>query len=77
MRTRLEDCFLIVCRGLPDCDDCWLVPISELKNVMKMTGVKSFKELADSYLCDDCRKKMCETLASLEAMQQLKLPETA
>lgn len=74
----LEDCFMIVCRGLPDeCEAIWLVPITELKETMRLVGVKTFRELAESYVCDICRSKMAQAIFSIEAMQQLKLPDSA
>lgn len=74
----LEDCFMIVCRGLPDeCEAIWCVPISELKETMKLVGVTTFKGLAESFICDECKAKILQAILSLEALAQLKLPDSA
>ena len=68
----MEDCFMIVCRGLSDeCEAVWLVPVSELKGEMKLHKVKTFRELADSFMCDSCRAEMNAEIIMLERMNDL------
>jgi len=52
----LEDCFMIFCRGDPLCESVWLIPISELKGVLREANTKTFKELADQFVCDECQE---------------------
>lgn len=59
-----ENFFAVYCQGDPNCEEVWVIPISQLGKELEKANTSSLQELAATYICNDCIIKF-EHLMSL------------